>query len=139
MNSAGTVIAYNDDYSGTDQCSSTYNSYLKKDLDAGTYYIVSEGYSANGVIMTSISGKYNKMKGDTFDNPFDIGTFNRDFQYSNTQNTANFCNDDTTRLSNDVYYKFTLCKKLLITMSHCGSKIDTYMTLQPLYYGIVFL
>ncbi|MDR1090409.1 MAG: FG-GAP-like repeat-containing protein [Prevotella sp.] len=126
---AGTVIAYNDDYSGVGQCSSTLHSYLKKDLDAGVYYIVSEGYSTNGVILTNISGKVYNLKGDNFNDPIDVGVFSGSFDYSDTQNTVNYTNQHTVRTPNDIFYKFTLTKKALVTMTHCGSAFDTYMTL----------
>ncbi|MDR0863660.1 MAG: DUF6443 domain-containing protein [Candidatus Symbiothrix sp.] len=56
LNASGTQIAYNDDYSGVGKCSNSYHSYLKQVLPMGTYYVVSEGYSQNGNITTSISG-----------------------------------------------------------------------------------
>jgi hypothetical protein len=57
LDASGNRIAYNDDYSGEGQCSSTLHSHLKKMLSAGTYYIVSEGYSQNGEIKTAVEGK----------------------------------------------------------------------------------
>ncbi len=57
LNSSGTVIYSNDNYTGPEQCSSTGNAYIKIDnLSAGTYYVVSEGNSTNGVIRTNITG-----------------------------------------------------------------------------------
>ncbi len=56
LNSSGTLIASNDDYSGTGHCTNTLHSYIKKLLNAGTYYIVSEGYSQNGNIKLNITG-----------------------------------------------------------------------------------
>lgn len=67
--------------------------------------------------------------GDAFSSAFDVGIFSDDFEYSDTQNTVNYTNQHTIRKPNDVYYKFTLSEKMLVTMSHCDSKIDTYMTL----------
>ncbi|NDV84258.1 DUF6443 domain-containing protein [Bacteroides sp. 51] len=60
LNSSGTRIAYNNDYSGPGGCSNTRQSYLKmENLAAGTYYVVSEGYSSNGKITTQIEGQKN--------------------------------------------------------------------------------
>lgn len=126
---SGNVMAYNDDYSGEGKCSSTMHSYLKRELDAGTYYVVSEGYNANGIILTSISGSVINLKGDSFNDPIIAGTFSDDFQYSDTQNTVNYTNQHTVRTPNDIFYRFTLNKKTLVTMTHCGSAIDTYMFL----------
>jgi RHS repeat-associated protein len=129
LNASGEVIAYNDDYSGEGQCSSRMHSYLKKELDAGTYYVVSEGWNANGIILTIISGTVIPMRGDKFNDPIVAGTFNGDFQYSDTQNTVNYTNQHTVRTPNDIFYKFVLNRKTLVTMTHCGSSIDTYMFL----------
>src|SRR5690606_34007526 len=55
LNASGTRIAYNDDYYGEGHCSNTYHSYIRaSNLEPGTYYVVSEGYSQNGSITTSI-------------------------------------------------------------------------------------
>lgn len=60
LNSTGTRIAYNDDYSGNGACGNTRQSYLRVDnLPIGTYYVVSEGKSTNGDILTKIEGVKN--------------------------------------------------------------------------------
>ncbi len=56
LNATGSLIASNDDYSGEDKCSSSLHSFIRRELAAGTYYVVSEGYSQNGSIQTNISG-----------------------------------------------------------------------------------
>lgn len=53
----GIRIAYNNDYNGDDACSNANLSCLKSELLEGTYYVVSEGYSSNGVILTTVSGE----------------------------------------------------------------------------------
>jgi RHS repeat-associated protein len=114
------------------ECPSFYrHSYLSKVLEAGTYYVVSEGYSENGVILTNISGTVIYPQGNTKQNPISVGTFSSDFQYSNSQNTAEFTNAYTGRSTNDVFYKFTLARKMDVIMSHCGSQtgFDTYLHL----------
>ena len=62
LDANGGLITYNDDYSGTGSCSNSLHSYLKLNLGVGTYYIVSEGYSANGVIQTSVIGELPQIK-----------------------------------------------------------------------------
>jgi|GEM_PF-3793727 len=56
LNSSGASIAYNDDYSGAGCCTNTSQAYLNQTLNAGTYYIVSEGYGSNGNIITNVTG-----------------------------------------------------------------------------------
>lgn len=129
LNAAGTLVAYNDDYYGEGKCTNTSQSYIKKELDAGIYFVVSEGYSQNGIIKTTFSAQTIPVKGDTFGSAINAGTFSDNFNFTDTQNTVNYTNAFTTRSPNDVYYKFTLSEKMLVTMSHCDSKIDTYMTL----------
>lgn len=131
LNSSGGIVASNDDYSGEGHCTSTTHSYLKMtNLTPGTYYVVSEGYSQNGNITTQVSGTVVNVQGDSFQDPITAGTFSNDFQYSDTKNTANFSNRHTVRSASDVYYKFTLTRKMSVTITHCGSELaDTYMFL----------
>lgn len=58
LNESGERIEFNNDYSGTDKCTNSLHSYIKKtNLVKGIYYIVSEGFgNANGNITTSIKG-----------------------------------------------------------------------------------
>ena len=68
LNSVGTLIVSNDDYSGDGHCSTTLHSYIRRTLDPGIYYVVSEGYSVNGQITTNISGELlidNSISGTT--------------------------------------------------------------------------
>lgn len=55
LDEAGNRIAYNDDW-GDNGCATRYLAYLKTTLGAGTYYVVSEGYSLDGEITTNIEG-----------------------------------------------------------------------------------
>jgi len=57
LNNSGTSIAWNDDYSGVGACSNPQHAYMKQYLQPGTYYIVSEGKSANGLIKTAVIGE----------------------------------------------------------------------------------
>ena len=56
LDSNGTLIALNDDYSGEGHCSNTRHSFIRSQLPPGTYYIVSEGYLLNGNITVNITG-----------------------------------------------------------------------------------
>ena len=124
LNSSGTAIAYNDDYSGEGACTTTTQSYLKMtNLAAGTYYVVSEGYSQNGNITTKIEGTVKKTE-------LDLGTKSSSFSYTNTQNTATLGNAYSGQSTNDIFYKFTITGTMDIIISHCGSAVtDTYVHL----------
>jgi hypothetical protein len=129
LDASGNEIDYNDDYSGDGQCSSDRHSRLKKILPAGTYYVVSEGYSGNGVILTAIQGDPD-LTGNTLQKPIVVGTLGSAFLYSNSQNTSYFTNNYAGRSGGDVFYKFTLTTAMEVTMSHCGSTLpDTYLSL----------
>jgi hypothetical protein len=129
LDASGNEIDRNDDYWYEGQCSNTYHSYLRKVLPPGSYYAVSEGYSQNGIIQTSITGDTD-ITGNTFRKPIVIGSSNSSFQYENTQNTAYFTNDYANRTSKDVFYRFTLATMMEVTISHCGSVLsDTYLHL----------
>ncbi|MBK5723049.1 pre-peptidase C-terminal domain-containing protein, partial [Dysgonomonas sp. Marseille-P4677] len=124
LNSSGGLVASNDDYSGEGKCSTTTQSYLKMtNLAAGTYYVVSEGYSQNGNITTTIQGTVQKIE-------YDLGSKSGSFTYTHTQNTANCSNSYTGQSSNDVFYKFTTAVAMDVVISHCGSALsDTYVHL----------
>jgi RHS repeat-associated protein len=137
MDASENVIAYNDDYYGENTCSDGRHSYLKRELEAGTYYVVSEGYSQNGVILTQISGSVIHLPGDSRQDPISVGIYNNSFQYSNTQNTVNFTNQYTGRSTNDVFYCFTIYRNMNVTLTHCGSSIDTYMHLLDAFGNVI--
>ncbi|MBO7588754.1 MAG: VCBS repeat-containing protein [Bacteroidaceae bacterium] len=56
LDSSGTLIESNNDYSGDGHCFDTRQAFIRRQLAAGTYYVVSEGYSTNGIIKTNITG-----------------------------------------------------------------------------------
>ena len=57
LNASGTSMATNGGYSGPGGCANSAHACLKQYLTPGTYYIVSEGYSANGIIQTEVIGE----------------------------------------------------------------------------------
>ena len=131
LDSSGTCIAYNDDYSGEGHCSDTHMSYIRMQLEAGTYYIVSEGYSKNGNITTNITTVIQSAYiGDFKFLPIIIGSHSNDFSYTETVNTHRYTNQYTGQTTSDVYHLFTLNKTMSVTITHDGSTLqDTYMTL----------
>ena len=50
------LIESNNDYSGDGHCTNTSHAFIQRQLSAGTYYVVSEGYYSNGKITTNITG-----------------------------------------------------------------------------------
>ena len=56
LDSNGNRIALNDDYSGEGHCTNTQHAFIRRQLTAGVYYVVSEGFSRNGSITTNITG-----------------------------------------------------------------------------------
>ncbi len=131
LDSSGTCIAYNDDYSGEGHCSDTHMSYISMQLEAGTYYIVSEGYSKNGNITTNITTfiQY-AIIGDFKFLPIIIESHSNDFSYTETVNTHRYTNQYTGQTTHDVYHLFTLNRTMSVTITHDGSTLqDTYMTL----------
>lgn len=129
LNSAGTRIAYNDDYSGVGHCSNIYNSYIRTYLEPGTYYVVSEGYSADGYIRTNITGVLPPV-GDSRENAINAGTYSSAFTYRDTLVTGRYSNRYTGRATNDVFHKLVLSRAMNVTFTHDGSGLkNTYMTL----------
>lgn len=129
LNSAGTRIAYNDDYSGVGHCRNIYNSYIRTYLEPGTYYVVSEGYSADGYIRTNITGVLPPV-GDSRENAINAGTYSTAFTYRDTQFTGRYSNRYTGRATNDVFHKLVLSRAMNVTFTHDGSGLkNTYMTL----------
>jgi hypothetical protein len=88
--------------------------------------VVSEGYDQNGEIQTNISGV---LPGGNSLNPITAGSFTNSFAYSDTKNTDIFSDAYQGRSTNDVFYRFTLTRKMMITLTHCGTNIETYMHL----------
>ncbi len=129
LNSSGGLIDRNDDYYGEGHCTNDHHSYIKRSLSAGTYYVVSEGYSANGRIKTNISGIVCPT-GDSFSNSINAGSYSSQFTYTNTVNTNLYSNQYSGQITNDVYHKFVLNTPMNVTLTHEGSKLgDTRMYL----------
>lgn len=129
----GNIIVSNDDNGPL--CSGLQAS-ITAQLAAGTYYVVSEGYGSNsGYITTEISIDIPGPPGSTKANPIDAGTLVSGNTYTDTQNNSpvNGYGNDIGQPSDDIYYKFTLSNTAEVSLSHCGSAIDTYMYLLDTY------
>ncbi|WP_407426204.1 DUF6443 domain-containing protein, partial [Arcticibacter sp.] len=123
----GSEILSNDD-SGV--CGGT-NAYIASSLGAGTYYIVAEGYSSyTGDINLSfeVSGSGTASAGSNMSNAIDGGTYGSPGTFTDTRSNADGClGNNIGQPSNDIYYRFAMPFYSTITLSHCGSNIDTYM------------
>ena len=62
LDASGELITQNNDYDGIGQCGNPLHSYLfMMNLEAGTYYVVTEGFSQNGLIAVNIEGAINEF------------------------------------------------------------------------------
>ncbi len=112
-----------------DRCADeSHTAYMKKtNLAAGTYYVVSEGESGNGNITTNIRIF---KEGDSRQDPVKLGPYEKNFRYTDSQNTAEFTNQFNHISTSDVFYRLTIEKKMYITATHCESGLaSTYMSL----------
>ena len=88
LDASGNLITYNE-HNGPEICGEPQQNFIKKDLDPGTYYVVTEGYSENGLIQTHISGEPKfKLDIDRVTISMFIGEFSRSYKYSSIQNSA---------------------------------------------------
>jgi len=97
---------------------SSQNGYIEYDLEPGSYSVISEGTTENGLIQTSIQGIVPK-------NEYNAGIINGPFIYSHTQNTANTTNAYEGNPTNDVHYKFTLQAAIDLEVSHSNTNFNT--------------
>lgn len=74
LDSNGALITSNDNYDGEDHCTDTCHSFIRRQLAAGTYYVVSEGKISNGLIRTNITGNV----ASSFNYPSIPSTYNTD-------------------------------------------------------------
>ena len=79
---------------------------------------------SGGVLNVHLAPPVNNMQ-----NPIDMGTFGAPFQYTDTKNSNDYTNEYNGRPTNDIFYKFTLTTALTVTIKHCGSFGDTYLSL----------
>ncbi len=124
LDASGNEIGYNDDSDVSINCgSASGEAYLSKVLDAGTYYVVAEGFMEDGPITTQIVGTLLSTEGDCLQEAIDAGTYSNSFDYSDTQNMKYFSGQYADENKEDVFYKFTLTRRMVVTITHCGSSI----------------
>ncbi len=113
--------------------SSYYQAGIRRILPAGTYYIVSEGYSSNsGDIKTQISVLPLRPPGATLATAIDAGTVSScGFLFSDKRSNApsNCYGNDFGQASDDIFYKFTLTSSTQVSIDLCNSTFDTFLTL----------
>ncbi|PWG77980.1 hypothetical protein DDR33_24660, partial [Pararcticibacter amylolyticus] len=127
LDAGGNEIMSNDDYCG-------FSSQLNySGLSDGTYYVVVEGYSSStGDYTLNISSPStgSAPTGANMYNPIVAGTYSSSGYYTHTMSNADPClGNDMGQPSNDIYYQFTLTGTATVTLSHCGSTLDTYLYL----------
>ena len=124
LDASGNLITYNE-HNGPEICGEPQQNFIKKDLDPGTYYVVTEGYSENGLIQTHISGEPKfKLDIDRVTISMFIGEFSRSYKYSSIQNSAYLTSQHPGSPSNDIFYKFAITRRMNVTITHCGSELD---------------
>lgn len=126
LDSSGNLIASNDDNGPS--CAGSQAS-IRIFLEAGTYYVVSEGYASNmGNISTSIM---REIPGAYLSNAIDVGMLGGGSSYSDTKNNApvNGYSNEMGDASDDIFYKFSIdeATNTQVTISHCGSPVNTNM------------
>lgn len=130
LNSSGGLIMSNDDNGPL--CSGLKAS-IQTTLAAGTYYIVSEGYSSNsGNITTSVLLVVEPPIGARMSNPIIMGNYTPGtYTYTDTKNNSpsNGYLNDIGHSSDDIYYQFTVQGNAQVNVSHCSSGFDTYLHL----------
>jgi RHS repeat-associated protein len=152
LDANGTLLTTADDTTKAQtSCTSTRNdeAFMQRSLPAGTYYVVSEGFSNySGSIITTISVPATPPPGATLSNAIDAGTLaSCGAVYTDTQRLdATSCFGDEYPVSateaprrgitDDIYYKFSLTSRAEVTISHCNTGLafggrdpDTYMHL----------
>lgn len=134
LDASGNVITSNNDNGPL--CVGTSAS-LSVPLTAGTYYVVSEGAGfTTGNILTSISintSGSGTPPGFSFINAIDAGASGgcRGINLTDTRNndSSNGYTDQIGLGGNDVFYTFTISSATTVSISTCGSAIDTYIHL----------
>lgn len=137
LNASGKWVTSASGYDGSYVCGESGQSYLSVVLEPGTYYAVSEvaQYSTEeGNITTRISGMSLSAVGNTMSNPILVGTHSNSIYYSDTQDTNRFTDqyneEEDFRGQDEVFYQFTISKKMYVILSHCSSVVScTYMYL----------
>jgi len=138
LDASGNIVASNDDNGPL--CSSYFSSILIQ-LNAGDYYVVSEGYAnRQGDITTQIS-LGGLPPGANMSNAIEAGNISSGGVFVDTKNNSpsNGYGNDFGQPSDDIYYKFTIDNDSEVEISHCNSVYnDTYMSILDVYGNLVY-
>jgi RHS repeat-associated protein len=130
LDASGNVVSSNDDYGPL--CGDS-NASISETFAPGVYFIVAEGSGYNTgdlSVDVYVSGVGGTAAGANVYNAINAGTFGTTGSFFDTRSNADNClGNDIGQPSNDIYYQFTLTSSSDVTLSHCGSNIDTYMHL----------
>ncbi len=123
LNLSDEVIAFND---GNGPLCVGAPASLKVSLSRGTYLIklLNSGF---GSIDISVAPRM--LAGSTINAPIDVGTLESGRVFRSTRDNSRCYGNDIGQASNDIYYKIVLSSASELSISHCGSTIDTYMHL----------
>jgi len=135
LDANGGLVTSNDD-SGP-SCNPSNNASLQaNNLQAGTYYIVVEGYgTSSGTYNLSVSGTVTgaqATEGVNMSNAIVIGNYSSGtYTYNDTKNNSitNGYQNDIGQPSDDIYYKLTVQDSADLDIPLCGSSFDTYLHL----------
>ncbi|MDR2057832.1 MAG: DUF6443 domain-containing protein, partial [Dysgonamonadaceae bacterium] len=116
LDASGKLITY--DYTAPGALSRSHAA-IRRKLPVGVYYAVSEGYSQDGSITTSITGDASI---DALVS-VNIGTQSASFTCTDTQNTAGFDNLYAGGSGSDIIYKLTLSKAMRLNITHTGNSV----------------
>lgn len=119
LNSSQRIIGRSD-YSYYTECSNRNQAYIQRNLDPGTYYVISEGVNEKGSITTTIQTDYAEPE----DGYTDIGNKNSAFSYSESDYT--WIDEEETFVGpsrGDSYFRLIIGVRMEIEVSNCGSEV----------------
>ncbi|TKC54975.1 hypothetical protein FBD94_25625, partial [Pedobacter hiemivivus] len=126
----GYLVASNDNDGPL--CSGSRSS-ISQYFQSGTYYIVAEGYynSVGNISLNfEIAQSGLPVTGSGRSTAIDVGSFGSSGGYTDTRSNADPClNNNIGQQSNEIYYRFTLTQASQVTITNCGSNVDTYVYL----------
>lgn len=122
MTLSGKVMAFNNGNGPI--CSGSAS--LKTSLASGTYLVelLNSGFSKIDINVVS-----RNSVGSTFNNPIVVRTLEPGDIFKSTLNNSRCYGNEMGQASNDIYYKVVIPSASELSISHCGSTIDTYMHL----------
>uniref|UniRef100_UPI00388EAFC8 DUF6443 domain-containing protein n=1 Tax=Arcticibacter sp. TaxID=1872630 RepID=UPI00388EAFC8 len=136
IDGSGYLIEDNDDNGPT--CSGSAAS-MEITLNAGTYYIVTEGVSyyidGNVSVYIEASGSGVPSVGTNMNNAINAGVLGSQGFVDIRDNSC--YGNDYGQIGDDIFYKFTLNSPAQVAISHCGSGFQTYGYLLDAYGNLI--